>query len=66
MEQPEEHEMREVTHDSMMDPQSRRNFYVNKKTGRSTWTENFFWIFVLVCTRVHTNVYVKFIKNIYI
>ena len=37
---PEEHEMREVTHDSMMDPESRRNFYINKKTGRSTWTDH--------------------------
>ena len=37
---PEEHEMKKVTHDSMMDPESRRHFYVNKKSGRRTWTDH--------------------------
>ena len=39
-EKPEEHEMKEVTHDSIMDPESRRHFYVNKKSGRRTWTDH--------------------------
>ena len=38
--QPEEHEMKPTTHDSVMDPESGRLFYVNKKTRRRTWTDH--------------------------
>ena len=39
-EKPEEHKMKVVEHDSIMDPESRRHYFVNKKTGRRTWTDH--------------------------
>ena len=39
-EKPEEHDMKVVEHDSIMDPESRRHFFVNKKTGHRTWTDH--------------------------
>jgi len=40
-EKPEDHAMKpDVTHDSIMDPKTRRHFYVNKETGHRTWTDH--------------------------
>ena len=36
-EEPEEHELKDF--DKHLDSTSRRNYFVNRKTGRSTWTD---------------------------
>ena len=37
-EEPEEHELKDF--DRHLDSTSRRNYFVNRKTGRSTWTDH--------------------------